>query len=131
MTSRTLTVPADLTTLGNVTEFVESILVNCPSQLRSQIVLAIHELCLNIVEHAYAGATGEIELNADDENGILNVVVRDYAPNAYTEGEITAPNPLDFPEGGWGLYILHQVMDKVEYRRLAAGNQWHLVKHLR
>src|SRR5262245_34030148 len=113
MTSRILTVPADLKTIENMTDFVESIVVDYPSQLRSQIVLAIHELCLNIVEHAYAGATGEIELNADDENGILNVVVRDYAPNAYVASdEITAPDPLDYPEGGWGLYILHQVMDK-------------------
>ncbi len=131
MVYQKLTIMADFAELHKVSEFVEDVLYQLEAYPRAQMVLAIHELCLNIVEHAYAGVAGKIEIEASDDGGRFEMVVRDDGPNAYIDSSsVTPPDPNDYPEGGWGLYILHQVMDTIKYRRLETGNEWHLLKNL-
>lgn len=126
-----LIIDADFAELYKVSDFVEALLSQLDSQLRAQMVLAIHELCLNIIEHAYAGVPGTIELDASLQSNQFEMVVHDDGPNPYDGASaITPPNPEDYPEGGWGLYILHQVMRNINYRRLDTGNEWHLLKDL-
>lgn len=124
-------IAADFAELHKVSEFIEGVLDRMDSHARSQMVLAIHELCLNIVEHAYAGAPGSIELEVFLADGQFELQVHDDGPHAYFgTPEIVPPDPNEYPEGGWGLYILHQVMDNINYRRLEAGNEWRLLKNL-
>ncbi len=131
MAYQKMIIAAEFAELHKVSDFVERVLDELDSHSRSQMVLAIHELCLNIVEHAYAGAPGNIELEAFLEGGQFELQVHDDGPYAYFGApEIVPPDPSDYPEGGWGLYILHQVMDNIQYRRLETGNEWRLLKHL-
>lgn len=111
--------------------FVEQSAPSASVQIVSQIHLALHELCANIIRHAYAGHSGQIELTAERGSGVIQYVVRDTAPRAYVAPpEITAPDPVSLPEGGWGIYIVHQVMNRVEYQRFSDGNEWRLTKDL-
>lgn len=96
----------------------------------TQVVLAVHELCANIVEHAYAGLPGEINVEVVCESDLLIIIIRDSAPRAYAAPSIQKPDPLTLPESGWGMYILDQIMDHVDYRRAPFGNEWRLWKLL-
>jgi serine/threonine-protein kinase RsbW len=128
---QTLTLPASLDALAALHPFVQSASPSLSEPLVSQIVLAVHELCTNIIRHAYAGADGEIYMEATWKPGSITFLIRDHAPRAFTlPRTIVQPDPASLPEGGWGIYIVHKVMNQVEYRRLHNGNEWILKKYL-
>jgi len=127
----TLTIPATFQALEKITDFMMPLTSHLNPDTQSEIVLAVHELCMNIVQHAYAGDSGVIELQAKCDRQRLEVAIRDHGRNAYVAlDEITPPNIHDYPESGWGIYIVHQVMDSVQYQRSGGQNQWYLVKNL-
>lgn len=84
------------------------------------IVLA--ELLNNIVEHAYQD-TGEgvIELTLDMHPGALNVVVRDQGvpmPHGRLPEKKQADidvERLDLPEGGFGWFMIYELVDRLSY----------------
>ncbi|NDJ62609.1 MAG: ATP-binding protein [Chloroflexi bacterium] len=128
---RRLIVPARLESLEQIGAFIESTLPAMPDRQRRELILAIHELCANIVEHAYAGAMGHITLTISRQRGHLTFLIRDSAPNAYTPPDhSTAYNPCDVRERGWGMLIVQRVIAEVCYRRLPNGNEWRLHTHL-
>ena len=121
-------------TLEALPEF-EAILLPLISDIdedtRDTLRLVIQELGTNIVRHAYNGLTGTIEAHFKREGVQLIMEFRDFAPNSFTApDEIILPNPESLPSGGWGLYLIHQGVDKVTYERLADGNLWKLLKTL-
>ena len=122
-------IPATLKAVSHFTAELETLLASLPLEPRTVVVLAIQELCVNIVEHAYAGKAGTIELEIDLQPSSLSITCTDYAPNAFVPpAEILPPDPLSLPEGGIGLYVIYQVFDHVSYQRLRKGNAWHLQK---
>lgn len=131
MTNRTFTIPA---TVRDVSEFTASLgeaLAPLPPEVEAAVVLGIQELCINIVRHAYAGAAGSIQFQIERSSDTLQFTIHDTGQNAYQPTrEITAPDPLDLPESGMGLFIIHQTFDRVDYERLPDGNRWVLVKTL-
>lgn len=127
-----LQIQATLEAVSQFSTDLEARLDVLPLEIRTEIVLALQELCVNIVKHAYAGAAGSIEIVLDESSDQLRVSVRDHAANAFEmPDEIAPPDPLSLPESGLGLYIIHASFDEVEYTRLADGNQWRLVRTLR
>lgn len=126
-----LTIAATYEALEGLKPFIIGVVEPAPEKTLSQIMLAVHELCANIVEHAYAGSEGEIYIEADHDAERLWFLIRDAGPHTYQAPDyVAAPDPSSLPESGWGIYILHRVMDKVEYRRLSAGNEWFLEKRI-
>jgi serine/threonine-protein kinase RsbW len=95
------------------------------------IQLAAHEICVNIVEHAYTGyAEGRIKIGLMILRQPLRFVV-ELADN----GRPFDPSPLaplqnDLQDRGRGLLLVHKLMDEVMYQRLPDGNHWRLVKQL-
>lgn len=95
------------------------------------LTLALHELCVNIVEHAYAGQSGMIQIGLSRNAGNLILILTDHGPNMYTNKQPPSmPNPLDLPEGGWGLFLLFEIMDNVDYSRKGGKNIWKLTKFI-
>lgn len=126
-----LTLPADYGALYQIADYVARLLPAISIELRTLIELALHELCINIIEHAYRGEAGTITIRAQREEDLWIWTIEDHAPYTYTPpGIIQAPSPILLPERGWGLAIVHRAMDHVEYRRSADGNQWRLQKTL-
>jgi serine/threonine-protein kinase RsbW len=103
-----------------------------PEQTVYEIQLAVQEVCANIVNHAYANFEGGriqaiIELAKDPRRVVIELSDTGVAFNFDAS---VAPD-LDEPhEGGYGLYLIDQVMDKVSYEALASGNIWTLTKHI-
>lgn len=93
------------------------------------IELAVHEACANIVEHAYAGLSGRIEVifRLVEEPRQLIVDLGDNGRSFDLES-VSEPD-LDQPHtNGYGLFLVHQLMDQVEYIPEPGNNRWRLVK---
>ncbi|MCJ7700380.1 MAG: ATP-binding protein [Anaerolineales bacterium] len=98
----------------------------------SGITLAVHEVCINIIEHAYCGLPGRIrmDINILDDPHRLEIVLNDHG-KAFELGEIFLPNQDEEVQmRGYGLYLVHQLMDQVEYIPKTGNNTWKLVKDL-
>ena len=124
----TLTIPAELEALEQLDGFIAQLTEGRDARLRTQLTLAVHELCMNIVQHAYEGETGSIQVDAETDAQRIQFVIQDTASIAYEESPVVAPDPLSLPEHGWGMVILERVMDSVDYQRAEHGNRWHLTK---
>lgn len=97
---------------------------------RTAITLAIQELLVNIVLHSYEGQGGQIDITMSLSAGVFTIEVRDYSSTVFSNIVGTAPDPLDLPEHGMGLFIIQQSFDTVNYTRDNDVNLWQLVKQL-
>jgi serine/threonine-protein kinase RsbW len=90
---------------------------------KAEIVLA--EALNNIVEHAYADGTGEIELTiCVNRQGLDCRIVDHGAPmpdGALPAGILAAPE--DLPEGGFGWSLIRALSEDLRYARVAGQNQ--------
>lgn len=92
----------------------------------AEIVLA--EVLNNIVEHGYAGATGEITVTLrPGPDGVL-VAVEDHGKafpkEQLPEGQLPDINPAkDLPEGGFGWYLIRTLVRDLSYQRIGTVNQ--------
>lgn len=124
-------IPATIERVSQFTAVLEAILHDYGVLDGKLIALAVHELGANIVRHAYAGTPGAIGIDVTLAPGRLTIVCRDRAPNRYTPPAcVRPPDPHDLPEGGWGLYLIYQIIDQVDYQPQPDGNEWRLVKRL-
>lgn len=93
------------------------------------IQLAVHEICNNIIEHAYGNETGRIALVLR-----LHAARRAFVADLFDSGKpyhakaIEAPNPDEPREEGYGLFLVHQLMDEVHYDSDAGKNHWQVRK---
>ncbi|HEY9199705.1 MAG TPA: ATP-binding protein [Gammaproteobacteria bacterium] len=89
------------------------------------LVLAVNEACMNVIQHGYRGAEGDIELNILAlENGI-EFRVRDDAPRIGLDD--WRPRPLDeLRPGGLGVHFIRAIMDEIAYLPLP-GTQGNLL----
>lgn len=92
----------------------------------AEIVLA--EVLNNIVEHGYAGGTGEITVTLRPcPDGVL-VVVEDqgkaFPKEELPEGRLPDVDPTkDLPEGGFGWYLIRTLVRDLSYQRIGTANQ--------
>ena len=92
------------------------------------IELVLAEALNNIVEHAYAGGSGpiDIELTAAPNGICVRLEDKGFAlpdermPLGSTVGCATATD--DLPEGGFGWFLIRQLAHDLEYRREAGTN---------
>jgi anti-sigma regulatory factor (Ser/Thr protein kinase) len=124
----TLTLAATAHALEQITPFLSDLLIGVDAEQQRGIMLAVHELCANIVR--YAGAQ-QIVLSGEYDKERLFLNVQDDGTNHYDAPSTpNAPDVDSLPESGWGMVILHQVMDTVEYQPRPDGNEWWLSKQL-
>lgn len=128
------TLPADYQHLVEVSAAIEglcreSLLFAHEAQTVYNITLAVHEICNNIVEHAYCEKQGEIQICLT-----LDAAARQFVADLYDTGGQFDPSAVAMPdlsqpqEEGYGLFLAHQLLDEVHYERLGQQNHWHLVK---
>lgn len=101
-------------------------------ELIHSLPLAVHEACINIVDHAYAGMSpGRIRI-AITLSGAPRRLIVELEDTGRSFDFAATPEP-DLVEGqirGYGLYLMRQVLDDVEYESLPHGNRWRLTKQL-
>lgn len=94
--------------------------------------LAAHEVCTNIVGHAYVNTQGgriQVELALIQQPRQLIIELSDCGQH-FDPSLVPMPT-LDAPQvHGYGLFIIQNLMDEVAYTPRPEGNHWRLVKYL-
>ncbi len=131
-----LVIPATHRHLNLVGAVVAELLAREEGLAEPQIVsynvqLALQEICANIVDHAYAGCGGQIEMVMAVLQTPWRLVIdlSDTGRPFNPETEVT-PDLDEVHEGGYGLFLARALLDEVSYRIHAGRNHWHLVKQL-
>ena len=90
--------------------------------LADDVRLAVSEACANVVMHAYReGPQGDMEIEADPEDGELVVTVRDTGPGIKPR--------FGSPGAGLGLPLIAALAARVEVRRRRVPCATELVMH--
>ena len=96
------------------------------------IQLAADEAASNIIEHAYEGmSTGSFDMTCEYLKDQLVITFHDEG-KSFDISKVNKPDlGADLSErkiGGLGIYLMHKLMDKVQYRSTDSGNVLTLVK---
>jgi len=129
-----LSLPANLSQIATIHGFVDQ--VGHDQNLDDQILHALHlvvgEACTNVIEHAYGGQGGPMELTLEARDDYIRVIIRDWGV-AFDPAKVPIPDigaPLEKrPVGGLGVYLMYQMMDDVHYHfSVEDGNTLIMVK---
>lgn len=136
-----VTTPATYAHLHIIGGYVQSLLQNIAEiegtpkdeilAISFDVELAVHEVCNNIIEHAYGHENGQIValLSYERATNCVNINLYDTG-EAFDEAAISRPD-MSIPQtGGYGLFLVHQLLDEVTYSRNETGNHWLLTKFL-
>jgi serine/threonine-protein kinase RsbW len=93
--------------------------------------LAIQEIAVNIVKHAYAQSKGRIQMtmHLEEEPLRLTIFLHDTG-KSFDPALVPPPRLGELQEHGFGLFLVRQLMDVVDYQSGPAGNMWRLVKNI-
>lgn len=111
-----LGVPAEAERLQLLREVVK----NCAQSLgfcdsdTHNLVLAVNEACMNVIQHGYAGKHGEMILEVLVCSDAVEFRVRDNAPSIDLS-RWRARKLEDLRPGGLGVHFIRQIMDEVRY----------------
>ncbi len=103
---------------------------NSPQKsLAYNVELAVYEVCTNIIEHAYDGQDGRLLLNfsLDRPDQKIIVTIKDTGRSFDFVGR-TVELPELGSKRGYGLYLVHQLVDDVYYSSDSGANVWRLTK---
>ena len=91
--------------------------------------LALQEIAVNIVKHAYAHSEGRIQmtLSLELQPARLTILLHDTGVS-FDPTLVPPPKLGELQEHGFGLFLVRQLMDEVEYSHSSRGNLWKLVK---
>lgn len=118
-----LSLPADVKWLGTARRVVEAAAqqVGFSQQAVYEVTLAVHEACSNVIEHAYAGRSGEtLSIACRAGGGGLEVLIRDRG-QPFDISQATELPPDELRDGGRGVFLIRRLMHEVESRQLPDG----------
>jgi serine/threonine-protein kinase RsbW len=117
-----MTAPADSITISSRLESIDDARVWVTERVRgaglgddpvSEIELALTEALANVIEHSYDGdPSKEIVVGVAIDGEALSVQVRDWG-RAFDPGGYAARDLDDPGEGGYGVFLMEQLMDDV------------------
>lgn len=133
VTYKELTISSRPESLAKVRKHIETILERTQASEREigVVVLAYDEALANIVEHAYEGRTGIIEVSIRAGIDHMEVILRDqgepFNPLLADTGDVKAKFDAG-KDGGYGLTIIRRIMDDVRYKYENRYNVLTLIK---
>jgi serine/threonine-protein kinase RsbW len=129
-----ITKAAEPRSLADIRAFVRErlALAQVHTAIADDVVLAVEEAAMNVITHGYRGLDpGSIIVDVDVTAAGIVVVLTDFG-HAFEPCEPPAPDVermlAGAPEQGFGLYLIHRVMDEVDYRSDPLGNHLTLIK---
>jgi serine/threonine-protein kinase RsbW len=94
------------------------------------IVLAVQELCMNIVDHAYEGRSdGRISLDFTVADDCFTAEFSDDG-TPFDASTVTAPDLEAGQVRGYGLFLMMELLDDVTYTSADGRNRWRLTKRV-
>lgn len=97
--------------------------------------LAVDEACTNVIEHGYpsGGSTAVIDITVRKDDRDVIITICDDSPQF---DPLTQPDPdlqgflADLNPGGWGVFFIRKVMDRVKYSFESGRNCLTMTKHI-
>ena len=124
-----VTIPADFLSVrhGLQNLFSQDPLVDLSEEQRGQSEVVLAEVLNNIVEHAYCGTYGQIQISITRAAGFLDIRIidggRPMPDHKLPCGEL---RPLfegqEPPEGGFGWFFIRSLTQDLQYRRVQDQN---------
>lgn len=123
--------------LGEIRDFVEARVgsAGLPADRAGELVLAVDEAVSNIIMHGATSDEGLIEVQVKAHPEAITVQIRDNGP-LFDPTRVEDPHLEISPlarekEGGFGMYLLNTLVDRVAYRVAEDGwNELLLLKHM-
>lgn len=117
-------VPAETERLSELREQLSRLCEehDVPLRVTRRIVLAIDEALANIMEHGQLPANeGDIELvlEVTEDRVIAEITDRGIPFDPTPRG--AEPDRRHYPRRGFGLYLIHMIVDSIEYLRTPTG----------
>ena len=129
-----LTVPGKFDRLTEIAAFVTQAARTCGLNDDDvfHVEMAVDEACSNIIEHAYAGEAGrDFRLHCEFKDGKLVMTFHDRGKSFdfknVDQPDLTA-SLSERKVGGLGIYLMHKLMDEVDYKIARSGNFLTLIK---
>ncbi|WP_187264997.1 ATP-binding protein [Homoserinibacter sp. GY 40078] len=89
--------------------------------LLSRAELAVHEACMNVIDHAHLPEGSQVELNLRLTTEWLTVQIFDDG-DVFDPATIPTPAPRVLQERGYGMKIIRSLVNHVSYRRIGSRN---------
>lgn len=135
-TSRTIMIRNDLHEIPRVEQMLRAFITKhqLPLSFIMDFTLAAEELLTNVISYGYEDARRHfIQLRLQYDARAVTLRLEDdgraYDPLTTALPSLTA-GVMERPIGGLGIYLVHQLMDQVEYQRVAEKNIVVLTKNL-
>jgi len=117
-------IPAETAKLSELRQYLSDLCAeeNIPAKTTRRMVLAIDEALANVIEHACLKENNkEIELSLEigDDKIVAEICDRGipFDPSPHSEG----PDRRSYPRRGFGLYLIHMIVDRITYERTSDG----------
>lgn len=132
-----ITLPAELESLPLFREHIKAACrgaAGLDEQALYDVLLAVDEICTNIITHGYAGMDpGSIIQQVDVTPNELRVTLSDFG-QAFEPVEPPTPDANASIEerelGGLGLFFVYSSVDDIQYESSPTGNTTRLIKKL-
>jgi serine/threonine-protein kinase RsbW len=132
-----ITLPSRADYLGAVRSVVRGFIEECldvrlPEEEVNGIQMALQEGCINVVRHAHKkDATLPLVVTISAPKGRFIMEIEDFGPGLPArDRQPPDPDPANPREGGYGIFIMRQVMDEVRSERRDGKHVLVLVKNL-
>ncbi|WP_051677145.1 ATP-binding protein [Maridesulfovibrio frigidus] len=103
--------------------------LSLPDNIAQKIDLAVSEAVSNAIRHAEASKEDGIELSFKLKGQNLIIRVEDNGPG-FDFDNVVEPDLENHPSGGYGVFLIKQVMDNVEYKRAGETNVLAMTKNI-
>jgi len=134
-----LEVPAELTELDTVNEFLHAELDNrfCPHRVQSQLDIAVEELFVNVCKYAYAESGPDVPrtvrihrtYSADPSSITVDIIDKGIPFDPLAKPDAVTPDDIkDVPIGGLGILMAKKSVDEIRYERTDGNNIVTIVK---
>lgn len=120
---------------GKTAEIIEALMASedmpISDDLRFRLRLCIEEVVENIVNYAYDGGNGWVEVGTQLNGDTLTITLKDegvpFNPLEREDPDITL-SAEERQIGGLGIFLCKQLMDKLEYERIEGCNVFKMIK---
>ena len=118
----------DVKQVPELNKFVKSVAerLNLESALTSQLMLAVEEAVVNVMNYAYPmGTQGDVTITAQGTEQSIRFIITDagkaFDPTLKSEADTTL-SAEDRPIGGLGILLVQSLMDSINYERADGKN---------
>lgn len=122
---------AEIASLAEISRFVQDALSGQEAYRESRkerylVELAVMEACTNVIRYAYpTSSPGDLRVCMRRRGDTLEILLLDQGV-PFDPTRAGSPDLRETREGGYGIFLMHRIMDSVAYAR--RGSRWNCLR---